>query len=90
MAIDLSMTILQVWSFEGRCLRSLHGHQDAVTCLQFDTQRIVSGSIDCTLKFWDIQTGACSKTIDWKESEGHTGVIRYVQQCMNDVTFRSA
>ena len=84
------MTILQVWSFEGRCLRSLHGHQDAVTCLQFDTQRIVSGSIDCTLKFWDIQTGACSKTIDWKESEGHTGVIRYVQRCMNDVMFRSA
>lgn len=55
---------------------NLKGHQEAVTCLQFDDCRIVSGSIDCTLRFWDIQSGTCQSTLDWKASEGHTGVIR--------------
>ena len=57
---------------------TLRGHRDAVTCLQFDSQRIVSGSLDCTLKFWDIHSGQCRNTIDWKDSEGHTGVMRWV------------
>ena len=56
---------------------TLPGHHDAVTCLQFDDTRIVSGSLDCNLKFWDVHTGACNNTIDWKASEGHTGVVRY-------------
>ena len=60
---------------------TLPGHHDAVTCLQFDDRRIVSGSLDCNLKFWDVHTGACSNTIDWKASEGHTGVVRCVEGC---------
>ena len=57
---------------------TLHGHHDAVTCLQFDATLIVSGSLDCNLKFWDLATGRCNNTIDWKASEGHTGVVRSV------------
>ena len=72
---------LQLWTFEGACVMTLPGHHDAVTCLQFDDRRIVSGSLDCNLKFWDVHTGACSNTIDWKASEGHTGVVRYVEAC---------
>ena len=60
-------------------MRTLCGHQDAVTCLQFDAMRIVSGSLDCNLKFWDIHTGDCVNTIDWKAAEGHTGVVRCLQ-----------
>ena len=60
-------------------MRTLCGHQDAVTCLQFDAMRIISGSLDCNLKFWDIHTGDCVNTIDWKAAEGHTGVVRCLQ-----------
>ena len=67
----------QLWNYDGQCMRTLAGHQDAVTCLQFDSTRIVSGSLDCNLKFWDIITGDCINTIDWKAAEGHTGVVRY-------------
>jgi len=66
----------QVWTFSGECMKTLHGHQDAVTCLQFDEMRIVSGSIDCTLRFWDLHSPCNVKVIDWKASEGHTGVVR--------------
>ena len=66
----------QIWSFDGTCLRTLKGHANAVTCLEFDSQRIVTGSVDCTLKFWDMSSGECSKTIDWRLSEGHTDVVR--------------
>ena len=69
-------SIYQIWSYEGTCIRTLTGHQDAVTCLQFDSTRIVSGSMDCNLKMWDIHSGDCVNTIDWKASEGHTGVVR--------------
>ncbi|KAJ8302090.1 hypothetical protein KUTeg_021077 [Tegillarca granosa] len=41
--------------------------------------RIVSGSLDCNLKFWDIHSGDCINTIDWKAAEGHTGVVRCLQ-----------
>jgi F-box/WD-40 domain protein 7 len=71
---------IKVWNFSGRCLMTLQGHQDAVTCLQFDLHRIISGSLDCTLKFWDVHSTRCTNTLDWKASEGHTGVIRLVGQ----------
>ena len=69
----------QVWNYQGACIMTLMGHQDAVTCLQFDATRIVSGSLDCNLKFWDVHSGDCISTIDWKAAEGHTGVVRCLQ-----------
>ncbi|VDO77500.1 unnamed protein product [Onchocerca flexuosa] len=28
---------------------------------------------------WDLRTGKCVQTLDWKLSEGHTGVVRCLQ-----------
>ena len=72
-----NLLFLQIWSLDsGTCLSTLTGHQDAVTCLQFDANKIISGSLDSNLKFWDLHTGQCTSTIDWAHSEGHTGVVR--------------
>ena len=57
-------------------MRTLMGHQNSVTCLQFDASKIISGSLDSNLKFWDLKTGECTSTIDWVNAEGHTGVVR--------------
>jgi WD40 repeat protein len=41
-------------------LRRFEGHTDTVTCVAFsrDGRRVLSGSRDGTLRFWDAQTGA--------------------------------
>lgn len=53
----------QVWSLtEGSCLMTLTGHHDAVTCLNltFDSRKVISGSLDHNLKFWDLLNGKVS------------------------------
>ena len=47
---------------EGTCLMTLDGHQDAVTCLNLthDGMKIITGSLDYSLKFWDLSTGKVS------------------------------
>ena len=77
---------VQVWSLsEGRCLRTLAGHGGAVTTLTFDEQRIISGSLDCTIRLWSIDSGAPLAVLDWMKNEGHTGekLIPYetIQRC---------
>ena len=54
-------------------MMTLEGHQNAVTCLNFDGERIVSGSLDHTIKMWHRDGGTCLATLDWRTSEGHTG-----------------
>jgi WD40 repeat protein/serine/threonine protein kinase len=55
--------------------RVLEGHTDPVTsvCMSSDGRLALSGSLDNTLKFWDIATGKCLRTF-----QGHTrhGVFR--------------
>jgi len=41
--------------------------------------KIISGSLDRTIKLWDLNTGDCLSTLDWMSSEGHTGVVRCLQ-----------
>ena len=36
-----------------------------------DGQRVVSGSLDKTLKVWDVETGECVTTL-----KGHSGCVR--------------
>jgi len=45
----------------------------------FYRPRIISGSLDRTIKLWDLATGDCLSTLDWMSSEGHTGVVRCLQ-----------
>lgn len=43
----------------GRCsMRTFAGHRGVVTCLQFDDDKIVSGSSDSTIKVWSTRTNA--------------------------------
>jgi F-box and WD-40 domain protein 1/11 len=41
----------------------LAGHTDSVYCVQFDEQKIITGSRDRTIRVWDINTYRCLKVI---------------------------
>ncbi|KAK6511942.1 hypothetical protein TWF481_000844 [Arthrobotrys musiformis] len=41
----------------------LRGHSDSVYCVQFDQEKIVTGSRDRTIRVWNIATGQCIKVI---------------------------
>ena len=41
----------------------LAGHTDSVYCVQFDEQKIITGSRDRTIRVWDINTYKCLKVI---------------------------
>lgn len=48
----------KVWDLpDGNCKLTLYGHQAAVTCVQFDERRIISGALDRLIKIWNICTG---------------------------------
>lgn len=59
----------------GRCaIRTFRGHENGVTCLQFDHNILASGSYDTTIKIWNIETGEVIRTL-----RGHTSVVRTLQ-----------
>ena len=58
----------------GDCVKTFTGHQYTVMSLQFDSNKIVSGSADQTIKIWDVKTGQCSNTLP-----GHTEVVMSVK-----------
>ncbi|KAL5014674.1 hypothetical protein ScPMuIL_008944 [Solemya velum] len=58
----------------GRCtVRTFEGHNQGISCVQFDDTRIVSGSHDKTIKVWNIRTNA-----QWSVQTlvGHSGTVR--------------
>ncbi|KAG0147997.1 hypothetical protein CROQUDRAFT_670141 [Cronartium quercuum f. sp. fusiforme G11] len=62
------------WKEGNMMAKSLKGHQDSVYCLQFDDQKLVTGSRDKTVKIWNIESGLCLKTL-----KGHTGSVLSVR-----------
>ncbi|KAL4210745.1 WD40-repeat-containing domain protein [Rhizopus microsporus] len=48
----------------------LIGHKDGVYCIQFDDDKIITGSRDKTIKIWDPQLYQCIYTL-----EGHAGSV---------------
>ncbi|ORX54302.1 hypothetical protein BCR36DRAFT_348454 [Piromyces finnis] len=64
----------------GRCHQiSFSGHeQNVVTCLQFDSDRIISGSDDQTINVYDTKTGQLLKKL-----EGHNGGVWALQYWKN-------
>ncbi|KAF9968938.1 hypothetical protein BGZ73_009010 [Actinomortierella ambigua] len=52
----------------------LHGHSDSVYCIQFDHEKMVTGSRDKTIKFWDIHTLQNTHTLT-----GHTQSVLCLQ-----------
>nr|NVI69945.1 putative ribosome biogenesis protein BOP1 homolog [Cucujiformia] len=55
------------------------GHKDMVRSISTDKtgQYLLSGSDDCTIKIWEINTGRCVRTIDTG------GIVRSVEWCPN-------
>jgi len=72
---------LRIWNLEtGCCDGVLEGHGDAVTCLSVAAStKVITGSLDRTIKVWCLVQMECLRTLDWMSSEGHTGVIRCLQ-----------
>jgi len=48
-----------------KCLKTLKGHSNYVFCCNFNPQSnlIVSGSFDESVRIWDVRTGKCLKTL---------------------------
>ncbi|GMF02715.1 unnamed protein product [Ambrosiozyma monospora] len=60
-------------------LQSFESHVDEITSLSFNSDTLVSGSADKTIRQWDVNTGHCMQTIDvlWASSmmNSHIGSI---------------
>ncbi|KAG4436077.1 hypothetical protein IFR05_008433 [Cadophora sp. M221] len=41
----------------------LHGHLDSIYCVQFDENKIITGSRDKTIRIWDIESLTCTLVI---------------------------
>jgi len=62
------------WKYGRFKTKVLKGHTNGVMCLQFDDNIVATGSYDCTIKIWDIDTGECLRTLT-----GHTECVRALQ-----------
>ncbi|KAI9736668.1 MAG: hypothetical protein M1834_000872 [Cirrosporium novae-zelandiae] len=51
------------WKYREAAAIYLHGHADSVYCVQFDEEKIITGSRDQTIRVWDIHTYQCTKII---------------------------
>ncbi|GAN09516.1 WD40 repeat-like protein [Mucor ambiguus] len=60
-------------------------HTEGIYCIQFDKEKMVTGSRDRTIKIWDIQTGRCKMTL-----RGHAGSVLCLQYDAQDVVSGSS
>ena len=58
----------------GENVFQLQGHQGTITTVKFDTQYIISGSVDSTIKIFNMRSKKCVSTL-----LGHTGQIICIQ-----------
>lgn len=62
------------WKY-GRCSTKIFkGHTNGVMCLQFEDNMLATGSYDCTIKIWDIESSEVVRTL-----RGHQCGIRALQ-----------
>ena len=66
-----------------QCRMVMKGHSQGVDCVAVtpDGKTVVSGSVDKTLKVWDLNTGQCRATL-----KGSTGEVRCVATTQNGRT----
>uniref|UniRef100_A0AAF5PID6 F-box domain-containing protein n=2 Tax=Wuchereria bancrofti TaxID=6293 RepID=A0AAF5PID6_WUCBA len=60
----------------GRCvIRTFEGHTQGISCVQFDGDRIVSGSSDNTIRVWDMKSSAMPG-LGTMTLTGHSDTVR--------------
>lgn len=62
------------WKYGRNKTTVFKGHTNGVMCLQFDDSILATGSYDCNIIIWDVETGAKIRTL-----RGHTSGIRTLQ-----------
>ncbi|RCN50243.1 F-box domain protein [Ancylostoma caninum] len=61
----------------GRCVvRTFTGHTQGITCVQFDNDRIVSGSSDTTIRIWDLRGSSDVGNLGTMALNGHSATVR--------------
>ncbi|KAI8329979.1 WD40-repeat-containing domain protein [Chlamydoabsidia padenii] len=60
----------------GECIKSLHGHEGGILCVDFDHAKgtLVSSSLDDTLRVWDLDKGQYCGQL-----QGHANLVRCLQ-----------
>ncbi|KAH9903620.1 WD40-repeat-containing domain protein [Xylariomycetidae sp. FL2044] len=53
----------------------LHGHLDSIYCLQFDENKIITGSRDKTLRIWDMRSYQCRMVIGPPEVVNQSSIL---------------
>ncbi|CEP10600.1 hypothetical protein [Parasitella parasitica] len=66
--------LLGRWKHGQQQMQTIMGHSDSIYCVQFDTNKIVTGSRDRTIKFWSITSQHCYKTL-----KGHQASVLCLQ-----------
>ncbi|MCJ1244085.1 hypothetical protein MMC30_001283 [Trapelia coarctata] len=62
------------WQYGQAAAVYLEGHKDSVYCVQFDEQKIITGSRDRTIRIWDAHTYECIKIIGVLKANGQARV----------------
>lgn len=62
------------WNMGKVASHYLIGHLDSVYCLQFDDEKIITGSRDRTIRIWDLKQYQCTDSL-----EGHQGSVLCLQ-----------
>ncbi|KAJ3363928.1 hypothetical protein GGF32_003025 [Allomyces javanicus] len=69
----------------GKCRAVLRGHQNEVFCVALASDLVVSGSGDCRIKVWSLETKSLLRTL-----EGHTAAVIALQVDNNKIISGSA
>ena len=62
---------LRIWNLRGELIQVLDNHEGYVICcaIAFDNSFIVSGSIDTTVRIWDVKTWTCRHTLHQENAD---------------------
>lgn len=64
--------LVRLWDLRsGQVVRTLQGHTDAITSLQFDSINLITGSIDRSIRIWDLRTGTLADAFAYENPVSH-------------------